>query len=82
LDALQFRPVAGNEGFVRWVNVYRRARAAGKGIQVSSRVSELNQVMDALDPLGLYLSLSGISSRQEAEAVLKVLEDRSPHSVY
>jgi hypothetical protein len=81
LDALQFVPGAGNEGFAQWAYVYRRAQAAGKGVQVSCRVSEIDQVMDALDPQGLFLSLSGITSREEAEAVLKVLEDWSSHSI-
>ena len=82
LDALQFVPGAGNEGFEQWVHVYRRAQAAGKGIQVFCRVSELNEVMETLDPRGLYLSLSGVSSRDEAGAVLRALEDWCSGAIY
>lgn len=74
LDALQFVPGAGNEGFARWVEVYRRAQAAGKGIQVFCQLDELDLVMETLDPRGVFLSVSGVSSREAAEALLRRLE--------
>jgi len=82
LDALQFVPGAGNESFARWVHVYRRAQAAGKGVQVSCQLSEVNQVMDALDPHGLYLCIGGVSSREECEDLLKVLAAWSAGNIY
>ena len=74
LDALQFVPGAGNEGFPRWVWVYQRAQAAGKAIQVFCQIGELEQVMEALDPRGLFLSVGGVPSREAAEAMLRRLE--------
>jgi hypothetical protein len=74
LDALQFVPGAGNEGFARWVEVYRRAQTAGKAIQVSCDLSELGQVMETLDPRGLLLSVGGVPSREAAMAMLHELE--------
>ena len=82
LDALQFVPGAGNEGFAKWVQVYRQAQAAGKAIQVSCQLSEVSQVMETLDPHGLYLSVGGVSMREEGEALLKVLAAWSAGNIY
>jgi hypothetical protein len=73
LDALQWVPGAGNEGFHKWVHVYQRAQAAGKGIQVVCSMHELDQVMDTLDPRGLFLSVGGVPSREAAELLLQQL---------
>ncbi len=74
LDALQFVPGAGNEGFERWVGVYRKAQAAGKAIQVFCTLEELPLVMGTLNPRGLLLSVSDVPSREVAEAMLCRLE--------
>ncbi len=74
LDALQFVPGAGNEGFNRWIPVYQKAQAAGKSIQVDCTPADINLVMQTLSPRGLYLNLSGIDTPDSADAVLKVLE--------
>jgi hypothetical protein len=74
LDALQWVCGAGNEGFHKWVPVYQRAQAAGKGIQVICQMDELDQVMETLDPRGLYLQVAGVPSREAAEAMLKTIE--------
>jgi hypothetical protein len=74
LDALQFVPGAGNEGFHKWVWVYRKAQRAGKGIEVLCRLSELELIMQTLDPHGLFLSVEGVTTREEAQYLLKRLE--------
>lgn len=74
LDALQWVPGAGNEGFHRWVDVYRRAQAAGKAIQVICTFEEIDLVIKTLDPHGVFLSVGGVPSRVAAEAMLKALE--------
>ena len=63
LDALQYVPGAGNEGFARWVDVYRRAQAAGKAIQVFCTLEEVDHVMETLDPRGLFLAVNGVATR-------------------
>lgn len=70
LDALQFVPGAGNEGFHRWISVYKKAQASGKGIQVFCSVTELDLVMETLDPHGLFLSVSDVPSRTAGETLL------------
>jgi len=74
LNALQWVPGAGNEGFRRWVWVYRRAQAAGKGIYVSCAMEEVPEVMDTLSPRGLCLAVSGVPSAEAGLAMLRDLE--------
>ena len=74
LDALQFVPGTGHETFSRWVEVYRRAQAAGKGVQIDCDFSELDQVIEALDPHGVFLTVRDVPSREAAEHMLRELE--------
>lgn len=71
LDALQWVPGAGNQGYHKWVGVYQRAQAAGKGVQVFCTMDELGLVMDTLDPRGLYLCVDGVPSREAGESLLQ-----------
>ena len=50
LDGLQYVPGASNEGYHRWVGVYRKAQAAGKAIEVFCTVQEIDAVMETLTP--------------------------------
>ena len=74
LHALQFVPGAGNEGYARWVEVYQKAQAAGKGIEVFCTLDEVDHIMDTLDPRGLYLAVNDMPSRAAAEHLLHKLE--------
>jgi hypothetical protein len=82
LDALQWVCGAGNEGYHKWVHVYQRAQAAGKGIQVVCQMDELDQVMETLDTHGLFLSVGGVPSREAAELMLASLEKWCAGRVY
>lgn len=64
LNAVQWVPGAGNEDFARWVSVYKRVQAAGKGIQVLCAYDELDMVMQTLDPHGMFLSVRSVPSRE------------------
>lgn len=74
LHAVQWVFGAGNEGFHRWVGVYQRIQAAGKGIQVTCDYEELPAVIETLDPHGLYLTISGVPSREAGLDLLRCLE--------
>jgi hypothetical protein len=74
LDAIQWVFGAGNEGFHRWVDVYRRVQAAHKGIQVICDYAELPAVMETLDPRGLFLSVGAVPSREAGLDMLRRLE--------
>ncbi len=70
LGALQWVCGAGNEGFVRWVSVYQRAQAAGKGLWITCGIDEVPDVMRALDPHGVCLSVHDVPSSEAGERLL------------
>lgn len=73
LDAIQWVPGAGNEGYNRWIPVYQKIQAAGKSLQLQSvSVKELPMVFETLKPEGVWFSnITGINDRYSAEEVLK-----------
>ena len=73
LDAVQWVPGAGNTGYARWVDVYRRIQKAGKSLQIKlESVEELPLVFETLRPEGVWISrIGGIDSDETAEEVLK-----------
>lgn len=74
LNAVQWVFGAGNEGFHRWVDVYRKIQAAGKGVQVICEIKEIDSIMQTLSPQGLFLSVSGVADRQMGLDLLSALE--------
>jgi hypothetical protein len=75
LDAVQWVCGAGNEGFRRWVDVYRRIQRAGKAMTLDINVNELPMVFETLRPEGVYFSgIWGIPDRETADAVIKRIE--------
>ena len=81
LDALQFVPGASNEGFAKWVDVYRRAQAAGKAIEVFCTPAELPLVMETLDPHGVYLMMDEVPDAATGEAILRDLSTWAARAV-
>lgn len=72
LDAVQWVCGAGNEGFARWRNVYKRIQDAGKGIWLICEAKELGDIFDSLRPEGVaFGSIGGIDSRETADEVVK-----------
>lgn len=74
LHAVQWVFGAGREGFHRWVPVYKKIQAAGKGVEVICDYNELGQVMETLDPHGLYLMVDNVPSREAGLDMLRRLE--------
>ena len=71
LNAVQWTYGAGHGPAARWIDVYRRIQAAGKGAEVHlADLNDLRAIMDALPPKGLWLCLGGSYSPAEAEAIL------------
>lgn len=74
-DAIQWVCGSGNEGYHRWVDVYRKIQNAGKGIELHCHVRELDQVFETLRPEGVWFAgIGGITNREEAEYVVKRIE--------
>ncbi len=76
LNAVQFVPGAGNEGYAKWVDVYQKIQKAGKGVWLGMpRIDELPLVFETLKPEGVFLSnVTGIKDELTAERVLKSVE--------
>jgi len=74
LDAVQYVPTAGDAAFAKWAWVYRRIQDAGKGVQVTCEIGEINQVMEMLRPEGVYLVVDGVASQEMAETLLQTLQ--------
>jgi len=76
LDAVQWVPGAGHEGFGKWIEVYRRIQAAEKSLQILSlKLEELPLVFESLRPEGVWISgVSGVDDRETAERVIRRVE--------
>ena len=72
LDAIQWVPGAGNEGFARWLDVYKRIQLAGKSMQiVSIEIGELPLLFEHLRPEGVLISsVAGVHDREAADEVI------------
>lgn len=76
LDAIQWVFGAGNEGFAKWIPVYRKILDSGKAVQVILDISELDLLFENFKPEGIWLSsISGIDDMETAEYVLKRVEE-------
>ncbi|AUS97958.1 hypothetical protein CDQ84_00805 [Clostridium thermosuccinogenes] len=73
LDAVQWVPTAGQEGFAQWAHIYTKIQAAGKSVQLHTiSVKELPLVFETLKPEGIWFSsITGINDRYTADEVLK-----------
>lgn len=75
LNAVQWVCGAGKGPTRKWLPLYRRIQAAGKGIQILDLpAADLDLFIANLKPEGLWLDLTGIATRDEAQAVLRKIE--------
>jgi len=81
LGAIQWVPGAGREGFSKWVAVYKKIQAAGKGIFVYCDIADLELLMQTLTPTGLAIWVEGIAEVEMGERVLTALEKWTLHSI-
>jgi len=72
LNAIQWVYGAGNGRASDWMHVYKRCQAAGKGLQISIHLEELDFLMENLRPEGLWLSIA-VKNREQADQVLAKL---------
>jgi hypothetical protein len=71
LNAIQWVYGEGNGRASDWIDVYKRCQKAGKGVQISIGLDELDFFMSNLRPEGVWLSIYGIGDRTQAEEVLR-----------
>ena len=74
LNAIQWVYGEGNGRASDWMRVYKKCQAAGKGLEIWMQPDEIDPFTENLRPEGLWIGLSGINSREEAEAAIKKIE--------
>ncbi|MFW5915174.1 MAG: hypothetical protein ACOCTQ_01745 [Planctomycetota bacterium] len=74
LDAVQWVPGAGNGPASDWLDVYHRCQDAGKGLQITLHVDELDLFMDELYPAGLWIRMAGVENREHGERILEKVQ--------
>jgi hypothetical protein len=75
IHAIQWVPGAGREAWWEWKGVYQRIQQGKKALQILSvPAQDLHDLFEVLSPEGVWISsVSGISSSEEAEAVLRLV---------
>ncbi|MBN2558811.1 MAG: hypothetical protein JXB33_08675 [Clostridia bacterium] len=72
LNAIQWVCGSGNEGFARWLPVYRKIQKGKKGSEIFLDVADLDLLFENLRPEGIWIGgISGVDSVETAEYVLK-----------
>ena len=71
LNAIQWVCGAGHGRASDWMPVYKRCQDAGKGLQITLEVDELDLFMENLHPEGLWIAFSGVRDRHHAEFLLR-----------
>jgi hypothetical protein len=74
LDGIQFIPTPGSAEFLRWKPVYQRIQDAGKSLQITCILSEIEDIIENVRPEGLCLYVQDVTSLQEAQRLIKRLE--------
>jgi hypothetical protein len=70
LNAIQWVYGAGRGPASEWLDVYHRCQDAGKGLQITMGVEELDTFMEELSPEGLWIRLGGVESEEHAGQLL------------
>jgi hypothetical protein len=77
LSAIQWVYGAGNGRTSDWMPVHKRIQEAGKGLQLGFGADELDTIIEALRPEGLWLSIGGVhDSDHAADLIRRVAEWR------
>ncbi len=72
LDAIQYVYGDGAKPASRWMDVYKRIQACGKGMYIAAEPWELCLFMDNLNPEGVMFHIAA-GSVDEADAILKMI---------
>jgi len=76
LDALQWVYGAGNGPAAKWIDVYKKAQAAGKGVQVfATSFEDAKTIARELKPEGAWFGIGGFTGGvEEAQAAIEWFE--------
>ncbi len=71
LDAVQWVPTEGTEGFCRWREVYQKIQRAGKGLWIRLPAKEIDDIMSSLRPEGVFIAqLIGLTDPDDIAAAV------------
>jgi len=71
MQAIQWVPGAGRDYWRKSVDVYKRIQAAGKALVIYIPAKDLDDLFEHLRPEGVWVWLSGVSNKEDADAALK-----------
>lgn len=71
LHAIQWVAGANHDYWADWIPVYRRIQEAGRSFCLGVPLADLERLFAALRPEGAWVSVSGVSDRETADAVLR-----------
>lgn len=75
LNGIQWvQGVAEDEPIMQWVPLIQKIQNAGKGVLVDLKVSELDDFMDAVSPLGIYLCIDSSDPEEQKTILNKLLK--------
>ena len=70
LNGVQWVCGASNEGYHKWVNVYKKIQNKKKSVLLYLKPNELDLVFETLKPEGVWLSVSDIENKEQADYIL------------
>ncbi len=70
LNILQWVYGSGNGIASDWLDIHKKAQAAGKGVQIFIDKSELENIIGNLKPEGVFLSVGGVTSVEEGQSII------------
>ncbi len=73
INAIQWVYGAGNGRATDWLGVYQKCQSAGKGVQLSTGLDELDCIIENLKPEGIWLNVD-VDEAEQARYVLKKAE--------
>ncbi|NOY74576.1 MAG: hypothetical protein GXP32_02140 [Kiritimatiellaeota bacterium] len=71
LNAIQWVWGTGNERASDWIDVFQRCQNAGKGVQITCELDELDAIIANLRPEGVWLRVIGVADEDEGESALR-----------
>ena len=77
LRAIQWTPVAGQSKTSTCIPVLQKIQKAGKNLILFPQADEIEVLLDNLSCVGLHLVIDGISSEEEAQRIVKLIETHS-----
>lgn len=81
IEAIQWVYGAGHGPAAKWIDVYKRIQAAGKGLQlIAESLDDARATASHLRPEGVWLFVEGEVGRDEAEAFIRWAERWAAHA--